>query len=552
MALANREKPRRTLAGLFWELMDSMKFAVVLLIVMTTVSVIGVLLPQYPPDGFAGSLEMLYLDKFGKVLGGLFIFLGLDHLFTVWWYYLLLALLCFNILVCSLHRLGSILRLVRRVHFLKEEKSYRDQTNHRSSKLTLNPQAAASHAAAVLRKDGYRVFESAGEGAGERLLYGRRGRFSPLGPFFTHIAMVLVILGAAISYLLSFEHFQWMGQGDTVRVPDMSYLATPAYQFELIRSRLRKAFGIQPAPSSLLELDSRVRDSDWRELDPALAAGALFSVQLDRFEAQFTPQGKPLAYLSTVTVLEEEGGARKPLFSHIIKVNDPLIHRGVYFYQSSYSPGGGGADWVELSLESTDSTATNPESYSLRLKPGGEAEPLGATGDSVRVTRFVGTFQMNAQGQVSASGGEDRNPAAEVVVRRAGEELMRVWVFKNFPNFSHRPGLPWAVVLKDYEKGYITGLTIRTHRSQNVIWLGFLLMALGVILSFYVNHREFWVLVRPEGDSGVRVSVAGLSYKWKQPFGAEFDRLAGMILSAEGDRAGAADKPAGTSPEGKG
>ncbi|MCE5272706.1 cytochrome c biogenesis protein ResB [bacterium] len=550
--MANREKPRRTLAGLFWELMDSMKFAVALLIIMTTVSVIGVLLPQYPPDGFAGSLEMLYLDKFGRVLGGLFIFLGLDRLFTVWWYYLLLALLCFNILVCSFNRLGGILRLVRRVHFLKEEKSYRDQANHRAARLDLDPQAAAARASVLLRKDGYRVFESAGEAAGVRLLYGRRGRFSPLGPFFTHIAMVLVILGAAISYLLSFEHFQWMAPGDTVRVPDMSYLATPAYQFELVRGRLRKAFGLPSAPSSLLELDSRVRDSDWRELDPALAAGALFSVQLDRFEAQFTPQGKPLAYLSTVTVLEGEGADRKPLFSHIIKVNDPLIQRGVYFYQSSYAPGGEGADWVELTFESTDSAAASHETHSLRLKPGGEALPLGESGDSVRVARFVGTFQMNAQGQVAASGGEDRNPAAEVQVIRDGQELMRVWVFKNFPNFSHRPGLPWAVVLKDYGKGYLTGLTIRTHRSQNVIWLGFLLMALGVTLSFYVNHREFWVLVRPEGDSGAHVSVAGLSYKWKQPFGAEFDRLAGTILSAPGDRAGAADKPAGTSPEGKG
>lgn len=544
--MAKKQSKGNGALGAFWSLMDSMKFAVSLLILLTVVSIVGVLLPQYPPSGFTGTLEMLYIQKFGKVLGGLFIFIGLDHLFTVWWYYLLLALLCFNLLVCSFNRLGGIVRLSRRVHFLREEKSYRDQSNHRSFSLRLDPEKAASGAAELLRAEGYRVFEAPGDNEGERLVYARRGSLSPFGPFLTHISMVLVIVGAAVSYLLSFEHFQWMARGDTIRVPDMSYLASPAYQLDLIRSRIGKAFGLGEVHSHLLHTDRSVRDSDWRDLPAELSLNTVFRVHLDRFEARFTPQGKPKAYLSTVTVTDEAESGGKP-FSHVIKVNDPLIHRGVYFYQSSYAPGGGSAEWVDLTVSPSDSAAGS-EVYSLRLRPGGESAPIGSSGDSIRVNRFVGNFQMNAEGRVDGGGGgEDRNPAVEVMVTRDGREVMRSWIFKNFPNFSHREDLPWTVIMGDYEKEFITGLSIRTHRSQNLIWFGFALMVLGVMLSFYFNHREFWVLARPVRDGEAKVLTAGLSYKWKQPFIGEFDRInSGMAALAAGGGAAGDNKGAGT------
>ena len=99
------KKKKKSLLERFWDAMDSMKFAVVMLIVLAVVSLVGVILPQFPPEGFAGTLETLFIQKYGKFFGGIFVFLGLDHLFTAWWYYLLLALLCFNITVCSLNRL---------------------------------------------------------------------------------------------------------------------------------------------------------------------------------------------------------------------------------------------------------------------------------------------------------------------------------------------------------------------------------------------------------------------------------------------------------------
>ena len=513
------------LIDLFWSLMESMKSAVLLLIILTIVSLVGVLLPQFLPNGFTGSLPELYLSKYGSVVGGIFVFLGLDHVFTVWWYYLFLMLLCLNITVCSVKRLRVIVSMVRKVDFLDGEEKYRKQSNNRIIKLELPVEQAIGSVGEIFKRSGYRVSYSHTENQNNHLLYARRGALSHFGPFFTHISMVIIIIGAAIAYTLSFEHFQWLAPGEVIEIPNLSYIASPAYQLGVMSDRLAGAFGIQRKSSPLMIADRVVRESDWRRLPENLSVGKKFRVRLEKFDALFTSQGRPKAYLSTVTVLSPEDGDEE-LYSYSIKVNDPLIHQGVYFYQSSYSPGGGGAQWVDLSVVSSDSL--NSRQYSLKVKPGANAIPLGTSGDSIRIERFVDSFKLGSDGQVTSQPGDDINPAAQVVITRGGEELSRSWVFKNFPEFSHRQQSLYSVTMGDYGKSYITGLTVRTHRSQIVIWIGFALMVAGVLLSFYVNHRQMWVMVKPE-DSGSRVYLAGTSYKWKQPFLAEFKSLGEKI-----------------------
>jgi len=528
--LKNKQRKRGSV-DLFWSLLASMKFAVSLLIILAIVSLLGVLLPQFPPNGFTGTLPELYLSKYGSVVGGIFVFFGLDHVFTVWWYYLLLMLLCLNVTVCSVKRLRLIINMVRKVDFLNGEEKYRKQSNNRVVKLEPPVGQAAGSVRQILRKSGYSVFSSHDENQNYCLLYARRGAISHFGPFLTHISMVIIIIGAAVSYMLSFEHFQWMAPGEVIEVPNLSYMASPAYQLETLAQRLAGAFGVKRNPSSLIAADRIVRRSDWRRLPEGLSVGRKFRVRLDKFDALFTPQGKPKAYLSTVTVLGPEDGG-KELYSYLIKVNDPLIHDGVYFYQSSYAPGGGGAQWVDLRVVSSDSL--NPRRYSLRVKPGADAVALGDSGDSLRIERFTGNFKLGSDGQVASQPGEHGNPAVQVVITRGERELSRSWVFKNFPNFSHGRRSLYSVTMGDYGKSYMTGLIIRTHRWQIVIWIGFAMMVAGVILSFYVNHRQMWVMVKPEGSSS-RVYLAGTSYKWKQPFVSEFMSLADRIKKISGN-----------------
>ncbi len=529
---ARKRLEKRSLADLFWDLMDSMKFAVALLIILTLVSLIGVLLPQFAPSGFMGTMQELYLSKYGNVLGRLLLIAGLDHVFTAWWYYLLLLLLCLNLSVCSFRRLGGIVATIRRESYFESEQKFREQRNNRSVKLGESVDEAAGRIGTMLAGAGYKVSSFQGDGATH--LYARRGALSHLGPLLTHISMVLIIVGAAISYLLSFEHFQWMGPNEVIGVPDLGYMASPSFQASLVSRRLAGVFGLETEATELLQTDRVIRNRDWRRLPDALSINTLMKVRLDKFEAHFTPQGKPKAYLSTVTVLDPDN-EDKGLFSHLIKVNDPLVHDGVYFYQSSYSQGGGGAQSITLRVAATDTSgAVAP--VTLTVSPGGPAVALGQGGDSLRVEQFAGSFRIGEGGNVSdAASGEDTNPAAQIIITSNGQEITKNWIFKNFPNFSHQAGGPYRVTMLDYEKSFLTGLTIRTHRSQIVIWLGFALMIIGVMLSFYVNHRQLWVMV-VGSEQGSRAWLAGASYKWKQPFRQEFKQLCDRVAGAKNDQ----------------
>ena len=514
----------RAQSGWTWEKflgwMSSMKLAVVLLLILTIISIIGVLLPQFVPDGFRGTLDDLYINKYGKFFGGLLVMLDFNQIFTAWWYYILLTLVCVQISFCSFDRLGKILVLVRKVSYLGEPQKFREQANSESFETDADAAVAAEAVSAEIKKKGFRVFSVDEEG--KKLIFGRRGTLSQFGPFLSHIGMVLIIVGAALSYLQSFSHTQWMARGDVVEVPSLDYMANPAYQFELVVNRLSRAFGIEKKPSARMIIDNLIRNSDWRSLPEAIDSEIIYRVRLDRFEAQFTAEGKPKAYLSDVTVYNDTD-LSKPAFSHLIKVNDPLIYKGVFFYQSSYAPSSAGAEWVEISLTGNDSLSSEI-SRTIRLDIGGDPVALNAT-DTLRVLKFVGSFKLGNDGQVVDQGMGADNPAAQVLISRSGGVLAQKWIFKNFPQFSHGGDSPYSLTMGQFQEGYITGLTIRTHKSQSVIWLGFTLMVLGIILSFYINHRQVWALVAPRADGGAKVYLAGMAFKLKVPFRDQFREI---------------------------
>ena len=57
-----------------------------------------------------------------------------------------------------------------------------------------------------------------------------------------------------------------------------------------------------------------------------------FSLRCDKFEVSYYDKGMPKDYKSWLTVVEDG----KDVLKKVIEVNDPLIYKGIYFYQSSY------------------------------------------------------------------------------------------------------------------------------------------------------------------------------------------------------------------------
>ena len=93
-------------AGKLFRFLRGMPFSFILLFVIIAACVAGSVIPQ-------GGAESLYLGRYGAATGGLILFLQLDRVFTCWWFIALAALLCLNLILCSVSRFPTVLRAWR-------------------------------------------------------------------------------------------------------------------------------------------------------------------------------------------------------------------------------------------------------------------------------------------------------------------------------------------------------------------------------------------------------------------------------------------------------
>jgi len=83
--------------------LKSMQFSFVLLFIIVAACIAGSVIPQ-------GASEAVYRQMYGNTWAKIIVELNLDHIFTCWWFVLLTALLCVNLILCSVSRFPAVLR----------------------------------------------------------------------------------------------------------------------------------------------------------------------------------------------------------------------------------------------------------------------------------------------------------------------------------------------------------------------------------------------------------------------------------------------------------
>ena len=80
-----------------------MAFSFVILFVILVACIVGSIIPQ-------GQTEAAYAEMYGSGGAAFIQEVGLDHVFTCWWFILLAALLCINLIACSISRFPAVYR----------------------------------------------------------------------------------------------------------------------------------------------------------------------------------------------------------------------------------------------------------------------------------------------------------------------------------------------------------------------------------------------------------------------------------------------------------
>jgi len=476
-----------------WSLLDSMRFAIWVLAILTVVSTVGVIIPQDAP-------RAAYLEKYGKVLGEVLVLLGFDHLFRTGWYVGLWALVVASLLVCSFKRLPGSLRAAFGKPILRSPEPFEGRELGAQFAVGSRPDGALSAAARLLRKRGFRIHRE-----GEALL-GYRGGLERLGPFITHVSIAVVLVGGMIASVTRSDHDQPAKDGDVFEVPDLSHRESWSYHLHRLLNRV----------SEQEALKEELAKMDWRHMPHIPDRDVVFTVRVDSFRIETTRTGRVSDYKTAVTIFDPDS-----IFSFVIEVNKPLVYKGYSFYQSSYGYLPRRVRWVRLMITDKGGTPVVPH---VRL-PFRKAVKIAGTPLTVTARDFVADFVYDIQTKtVSSRSREHRNPAVLIEVAREGREPFRQWLMLSgmMAHASKDEEYDFRVI--DYEPEAYTVLEVRTHPLMGVIWTGFGLGAVGVFLSFYVTQRRVWVLARPE-EGGCRLFVAAATRRDKESFSRNFARL---------------------------
>ena len=165
----------------------SMRFAIILLIVVAIACVAGSLVPQ-------GEQFALYRDSYSERTAAFILAFHLDDVFHSWWFIALVALLCLSVLLCNLTRVRSLIQ----------------QTKHAADPvhaIAETPTATASGVTEIepvfRRLHFYRSVKAAVDG--KDVLFGCRNRLGFWGAWVCHIGIVLIVLGYALGQMTLFS-----------------------------------------------------------------------------------------------------------------------------------------------------------------------------------------------------------------------------------------------------------------------------------------------------------------------------------------------------------
>jgi len=451
-----------------WDFFSSVKLTIVLLLSLAATSIVGTLIPQNEDPA-------AYFKAFGGYLFRLFNILDLFDMYHSWWFITLLSLFCLNLLVCSIERLPRIWKLVTDPMIPLKENVLRNLGIRHELKIKSSPAEVRSVLQDVLKGAGFSVGSVEEEGGGQ--VFGQKGAYSRLGVYVVHGSILVIFVGAIVGLLLGYKGGLNLPEGGT---SDVIYRYGSGEQVKLG-----------------------------------------FSVRCNWYETEFYGSSdQPKLFRSELTVIENG----QEIMKKWIRVNDPLVYRGVTFYQSSYGmipePTGG--------------------RFVFRFRtPGSEAQtlwlsrniPTTLPGTDIQATvvDFSPALTTNRKtGQLYTYTNTMNNPAVKVRFTRGGQDAFQTgWIWKRWPETGKLPdGLLFE--FQHFWGAQYTGLQVRKDPGVWLVYAGCTFMSIALFVAFFVSHRKIWVRIEGAG-SGSNILVGASAHRNKVSFEKDVEKIVARL-----------------------
>jgi len=261
----------------------SMKFAVIILILLGATSLFSMLINEYPTFFTKQSFLHTLFQQHSP--------------YSSWWYSILLWFLIISVLLCVIQNTGPAIKTIINTWFLKSD-SIKNLPDAKQFKLSKSNNTETI--TRILKKQLYHVTKS--ESNTEQLLAARKFRWSSLGHLLTHISLLIIVVGSLI------------------------YTKTDRQEFRYIIAEEYKNTEYFNNFPDLFNWHFKVTETE----HPTMV--------VDSFRVRYysDTHGPSISdFRSYVRLFDHSGNL---LAKHEVTVNSPLIYKHVSIHQSDYKP----------------------------------------------------------------------------------------------------------------------------------------------------------------------------------------------------------------------
>ena len=395
-------------------LLANLRLAILLLLAIAIFSISGTVIEQGQSLAFYQANYPEDPALFGFLSWKVILVVGLDHVYRTFWFLSLLVLFGSSLTACTFTRQFPALKAARKWKFYDKPRQFQ--------KLALSAEldtGSLNSLSPLLEKRRYRIFRE-----GDKL-YARKGIIGRIGPIVVHASMLIILLGSIGGALTGFIAQEMVPSGSGFQVRNI----------------------IDAGPFAASQIPK-----DW-------------SVRVNRFWIDYTPEGGIDQFYSDLSVLDNQG---EEVEQQTIHVNKPLRYQGVTFYQT---------DWGIAGVQVQVNNSPIFQLPMAQLDTNGKGRIWG-TWVPIKpdMSEGISLLTRDLQGTL-------------MVYDTSGQLVSTV-----------RPGMATevnGVTLRVHDLIGSTGLQIKADPGIPVVYTGFGLLMLGVIMSYF-SHSQIWAL--EEGD----------------------------------------------------
>ncbi|HYQ47658.1 MAG TPA: cytochrome c biogenesis protein ResB [Thermodesulfovibrionales bacterium] len=470
------EEKKKTIFDRIWDVFASVKLAIVIFALIAVTSIVGTIIEQQaePEKNIQVLVKMFGIshDSAHSVLGVLDS-LGFTNMYHSWWFLAFLLLFAANLIICSLDRLPRIWKLVQE-KIRPVPASYVEKMSIRQTVVVQGKTPGIRDSvAAALKSAGFKPAEAV-EGASVQL-YAEKGNYTRLGVYITHLSILIILAGAIIGIFFGFNAFLNLPEGETTSV---------AYK------------------------------------DRGIEVPLGFEIRCDNFEVEFYPNSEmPKSYKSELVILKNG----QEVMKKTITVNDPLTYQGITFYQSSYGmvPNSMGKGVLILRAVPKDG---KPEQLNLKF---GSTFTIPGTTVTGTIRDFSPALSFDQGGNAFTFSDQMTNPAIYVDFADKGNRTFSGWILKRFPRTWELPDGN-RVEFLDYWGVQYTGMQVRQDPGVLIVYLGCIIMAAGLYMTFFMSHRRVWVSLSEEKGS-VKVLIGASANRNRASLERKIEKMVSAI-----------------------